>query len=280
MDGHSSHPPQWTRPAMSQETGSLADLIEELQKAIRCGHTSSAVNLAKTLAEIRPTISAKLETDSSAAEQEMNLRVFICNKNSPVNDELSVVMNVKSSLTIEALKSMVFRKHGYHPDLQKWIVGKQIASDEDALGDLGINFDDAVAFLYIFTPSDSSGFKNAKKDHLPFMELNSPGSMNNAIPASISTPDLNLLREFSNQSQSSHLTREEEKIRWICPKCTFENKLAYSACEMCSENRPNYSESPYYSDMLNNLSQASNLHDQNTAGYDFVDSFTPTYGNG
>lgn len=52
----------------------------------------------------------------------------------------------------------------------------------------------------------------AKKDHLPFMELNSPGSMNNAIPASISTPDLNLLREFSNQSQSSHLTREEEKV--------------------------------------------------------------------
>lgn len=77
MDGHSCPPAQWTRPAISHEAGSLADLIEELQKAIRCGHTSSAVNLARRLAEIRPTISAKLETDSRAAEQEIKYVILL-----------------------------------------------------------------------------------------------------------------------------------------------------------------------------------------------------------
>lgn len=269
MDGHSFPTLPRMRPAVSHDAPSVADLTTELQMAVKFGRASAAVDLAKRLAEIRPAISAKFETDSRTEESEMNLCVYVCNKDSSVDKR--VIMKFRSSMTFESVKSMVFHKYGYFPELQKWIVGKQLANDEDTLVDLGINCDEAIAFLYILTPSDSFAF-NASTEFLPFNELNSSGSMSNIAQMTTPTLDLNLSRETSNQSQSSHLAQEDEEVTWMCHKCTFVNKPSKSACTICGEKKHIYSALSFLSSQTDcDLNSASNIQDQDAAGYDFVD---------
>ncbi|XP_072234192.1 ranBP-type and C3HC4-type zinc finger-containing protein 1 isoform X1 [Leuresthes tenuis] len=240
----------------------------ELTRAIEAGDMQSASAFAATLArqhaalQIRP--SAKDYEDT-----ETKLAVVVEDSSS----SCCVTVKVFPHMTTASLKQQMFLEYGFHPRVQRWVIGQCLCTDQRSLASYGVRQDGDTAFLYLLsarharlTPqvlqraqesalllSPPLSFQNPP---LPFASTNG-SSPEDRRPYTTLPPRLHNISSSNGGSDRQNFSEIRDLINlempqlnnalspnttsiqgWSCPSCTYINKPTRPGCEICSTNRP------------------------------------------
>ncbi|NXK57258.1 HOIL1 protein, partial [Chauna torquata] len=161
----------------------------------------------------------------------------------------------------------VFQDYGFHPLVQRWIIGQCLCVDERTVSSYGIRRDGDTAFLYLLSAKRAELTQQRYEEDQAQLMLNSISSQTdstgageqrkyNTLPSMSPkkgpvTMDIGEISQhldmmqigdlFSNQptpAPAATSLPSPVQAGWSCPKCTFINKPTRPGCEMCSTDRP------------------------------------------
>ncbi|NXE57058.1 HOIL1 protein, partial [Casuarius casuarius] len=170
----------------------------------------------------------------------------------------------------------VFQDYGFHPLVQRWIIGQCLCVDERTVSSYGIRRDGDTAFLYLLLAKTVELTEQRYEEDQAQIMLNSTCSLTDSAGASASAgekrkyntlPSMSPKKAWGNDNsrkmdigeisqhldmlQIGDLSSNQPKpapagtalpspvqAGWSCPKCTFINKPTRPGCEMCSTDRP------------------------------------------
>ncbi|KAM8916852.1 ranBP-type and C3HC4-type zinc finger-containing protein 1 isoform 1-T1 [Spinachia spinachia] len=220
------------------------ELALSLSEALNSGNEDEAVQLCQRLSKLCVQVCVRI--DSQAYPQgPIRLRVGVEDAQSDTDIPLTVL--VSSDMTIAQLKEKFSLDHGFHPSLQRWVIGKRLAQDRETLHSHGVRRDGDQAFLFILSAKAAHlELQQHKQDQdqqrldgiIESMQLlpRGPhrGGEKTAVP-----------RENIPPSHPKHLppapkpaVPAKPQVGWSCAMCTFVNKPTRPGCEMCGADRP------------------------------------------
>ncbi|XP_061522380.1 ranBP-type and C3HC4-type zinc finger-containing protein 1 [Phycodurus eques] len=250
-----------------QNTSSLQQLEDaciELTRAIEGGDMKLASVFAAELScqnaalKIYPSI-------RQCEDTEINLAVVVEDSST----SCCITMKVSPVMTTAALKHQMFLEYGFHPWVQRWVIGQCLCTNQRSLASYGIRQDGDTAFLYLLSACHAhltrqllqqdqesallhNSFPCASFLHHP--SHNSIASQEEklykTLPARLNCSNAGFqngnLSELKVNVPSVELPQldEESGINtpsfqgWPCPSCTYINKPLRPGCEICSTNRP------------------------------------------
>ncbi|XP_047424449.1 ranBP-type and C3HC4-type zinc finger-containing protein 1 isoform X2 [Mugil cephalus] len=274
-EAHRVAPPDVPQPALdglhSHNTLSLQRTEEtciELTKAIEAGDMQSASVFAATLARQHAALKIQPSTRDSE-DTEISLTVVVEDSSS----SCCVTVKVFPHMTTASLKQQMFLEYGFHPRVQRWVIGRCLCADQRSLASYGVRQDGDTAFLYLLSARHarltrqvlqqdqesalllSPTSLSPQNPSLPSTSANGPSSQEwrhyATLPARLHTSSNIGGSERQNISQIRDLTNLEmpqlnEALSpnaasaqgWSCPSCTYINKPTRPGCEICSTNRP------------------------------------------
>ncbi|XP_078280060.1 ranBP-type and C3HC4-type zinc finger-containing protein 1 [Rhinoraja longicauda] len=141
MDTHRASP---DIPKPGTDLARTEDLILQLTQAIEAGDCILSSECAVTLAQQRPCLAISLK-ELSYPSQPISLKVGV----EDASSSATIVLKVFPYATIFTLKQQVFREFGFHPGVQRWIIGQCLAADHRTLSSYGVRRDRDSAFLYL-----------------------------------------------------------------------------------------------------------------------------------
>ncbi|KAM3860235.1 ranBP-type and C3HC4-type zinc finger-containing protein 1 [Diretmus argenteus] len=237
----------------------------ELTKAIEAGDMHAASVFAATLA--RQHAALKIQPSvRNYDDTEINLAVVVEDSSS----SCCVTVKVFPHMTTAALRQQMFLEYGFHPWVQRWVIGQCLCTDHRSLASYGVRQDGDTAFLYLLSAryarltrqllqqdQESALLLSPPPPSLPAPPLlppsiNGPSSQDrmpySTLPPRLSTSSntergsINEIRDLINlempqlgEALSSNRTSTQG---WSCPSCTYINKPTRPGCEICSTNRP------------------------------------------
>ncbi|KAF7213988.1 ranBP-type and C3HC4-type zinc finger-containing protein 1 [Nothobranchius furzeri] len=236
------------------------DSCIELSRAIEAGDMKSASVFAAALAHQHAAL--KIQPSAKDYEDtEINLAVVVEDSSS----SCCVTVKVFPHMTTASLKQQMFLEYGFHPLVQRWIIGQCLCSDQRSLASYGVRQHGDTAYLYLLSARHAHlTFQVLQQDQESALLLSPSQSIQNPPLAAKST------NGPSSQDQRSYATlppsfkdgrSERQHIRdltslempelkealslspsssqgWACPSCTYINKPTRPGCEICSTNRP------------------------------------------
>uniref|UniRef100_A0A8C8B6J4 RanBP-type and C3HC4-type zinc finger-containing protein 1 n=1 Tax=Otus sunia TaxID=257818 RepID=A0A8C8B6J4_9STRI len=148
----------------------------------------------------------------------------------------SITLRVRAHTTIATLKQQVFQDYGFHPLVQRWIIGQCLCVDERTVSSYGIRRDGDVAFLYLLSAKMAELTEQRYEEDqaqvmLRWLQRRGPEPAAGLLPGIPAPQDLSFYFPASP-------SRVSPQAGWSCPKCTFINKPTRPGCEMCSTDRP------------------------------------------
>ncbi|KAF7996655.1 hypothetical protein HCN44_002301 [Aphidius gifuensis] len=145
---------------MEQKMNTLAvnRLLKRLEAAIASGNHQLASGLAKDL--------AKLKIQCSVVRQKKIKEHEIFNVDMYIEDRLAhqgpIPLQLESTMTISQLKEKIFNEFEIPVNVQRWIIGRKLAdNNETTLEDLQL-VEGLPIFLYLIAPVDNNKKKNIK----------------------------------------------------------------------------------------------------------------------
>lgn len=244
------------------------ELCLELARAIEAGDVQAASQHASSLARQKAALTIQL-SEKSYAEGEISLSVAV----EDVSSSCCVTVKVFSHMTVAALKQQVFLEYGFHPRVQRWVIGQCLCTEPRSLASYGVQKDGDTAYLYLVTarqarvtrqllqqdqesallaplPPPSNG--PASQDRRGYSTLpsrlshsssSSLGSTSGGgaerLGASGNTGDLKeVLNLETLQLNDKPSKSSKPQTEWACPSCTFINKPSRPGCEICATARP------------------------------------------
>ncbi|NXQ83554.1 HOIL1 protein, partial [Nyctibius grandis] len=162
----------------------------------------------------------------------------------------------------------VFQDYGFHPLVQRWIIGQCLCVDERTVFSYGILRDGDTAYLYLLSAKMAQLTEQRYEEDLAQVMLSSTSSPTDAAGDRRkynTLPNMSSKKGWGNEASrkmdigeiSQHLdtlhigdllsaqpppaaTSPPSPVPagWSCPKCTFINKPTRPGCEMCSTDRP------------------------------------------
>ncbi|GAA6228329.1 ranBP-type and C3HC4-type zinc finger-containing protein 1 [Lates japonicus] len=244
------------------------DTCIELTRAIEAGDMQSASVIAATLA--RQHAALKIQPFVKDYEDtEINLTVVVEDSSS----SCCVTVKVYPHMTTAALKQQMFLEYGFHPRVQRWVIGQCLCTNQRSLGSYGVRQDGDTAFLYLLSARHARlTLQVLQQDQesalllsppslslptppLPSTSANGPSSQDRrpytTLPPKLHTSSGTGGSERGNVSEIRDLINLEmpqlnEALSpntsstqgWSCPSCTYINKPTRPGCEICSTNRP------------------------------------------
>ncbi|KFV78987.1 RanBP-type and C3HC4-type zinc finger-containing protein 1, partial [Struthio camelus australis] len=135
----------------------------------------------------------------------------------------------------------VFRDYGFHPLVQRWIIGQCLCVDERTISSYGIRRDGDTAFLYLLLAKTAELTEQRYEEDQAQLMLNSTSSLTNSASAEEkrkynTLPNMSPKKEWLFLASATRVCSLQ--AGWSCPKCTFINKPTRPGCEMCSTDRP------------------------------------------
>ncbi|KAM9789374.1 ranBP-type and C3HC4-type zinc finger-containing protein 1 [Neosynchiropus ocellatus] len=122
------------------------DLCLELSKAIEAGDARAASEHAAALAQQKAALTVR-PAEKNYAEGELNLTVVV----EDASSSCSVTVQVYPYMTVAALKQQVFVEYGFHPRVQRWVIGQCLCTDLRSLASYGVQKDRDTAYLYLIS---------------------------------------------------------------------------------------------------------------------------------
>ncbi|XP_028660111.1 ranBP-type and C3HC4-type zinc finger-containing protein 1 [Erpetoichthys calabaricus] len=132
------------QPKLSSQLPQTEDLSIQLARAIEIGDAATASECAAALAHQKATVCVRLK-ESNYSQQEISMKVGV----EDATSSCCVTVKVFSYMTISSLKQQVFRDYGFHPKVQRWVIGQCLCVDDRSLSSYGIRRDGDTAFLYL-----------------------------------------------------------------------------------------------------------------------------------
>ncbi|XP_067825146.1 ranBP-type and C3HC4-type zinc finger-containing protein 1-like isoform X2 [Heptranchias perlo] len=136
--------PDTLRPGM--DVSKTEDLILRLAQAIEAGDTALSSECAVTLAQQKVCLGVRLK-ETAYPTRQISVRVGV----EDATSSATIVMKVFPYATVSTLKQQVFRDFGFHPVVQRWIIGQCLAVDHRTLSSYGVKKDGDSAFLYLLS---------------------------------------------------------------------------------------------------------------------------------
>ncbi|XP_054479242.1 ranBP-type and C3HC4-type zinc finger-containing protein 1 [Anoplopoma fimbria] len=244
------------------------DTCIDLTRAIEAGDMQSASDFAARLALQHATL--KIQPSAGDYEDtEIHLAVAVEDSSS----SCTVTVKVSPHMNTAALKQQMFLEHGFHPRVQRWVIGQCLCTDQRSLASYGVRQDGDTAFLYLLSArharlslqvlqqdQESALLLNPPSLSFPTPPLaatsaNGPSSLDrrpySTLPPRLRTSsntggseraNINEIRDLINlempQLNEALSPNTASNQGWSCPSCTFINKPTRPGCEICSTNRP------------------------------------------
>ncbi|XP_054254599.1 sharpin [Indicator indicator] len=224
--------------ALTLELSQTEDLALQLARAIELGAEKEASRCAVALARQQATLSILLK-ESNYPPEEISMNVGV----EDATSSASITIMVHPHTTIAALKQQVFQDYGFHPLVQRWIIGQCLCVDERTVGSYGVRRDGDAAFLYLLAAEVAELSRWRYEEDLAQLSTASlppdgpgAGRRYSTLPGAAAHkgtwPVVSVLQLLPGVLQGA------TKAGWSCPKCTFINKPTRPGCEMCSSARP------------------------------------------
>ncbi|KAM3841627.1 sharpin isoform 2-T2 [Vipera latastei] len=263
LTGRPPAQPLATPTALPLETAKK-DLVLHLSAAIELGNEEEAVRCASLLAQQHTALHIQLKESCYPASQ-ISMKVQVEDASYSANITAQVHMHT----TIAALRHQVFQDYGFHPTVQRWIIGQCLCVDDRTVGSYGIRKDGDTAFLYLLSAKRANLSEQRYKEDKDWVVLQPPPS---AIPGSSDGRHRGVAgslpnkggKELNRKTDIGEITRFLDSVHmskilpcrtqspttpaaapnspvqagWSCPTCTFINKPTRPGCEMCSTDRP------------------------------------------
>ncbi|KAM9573697.1 sharpin [Guaruba guarouba] len=241
---------QGPKEALTMELREKEDLALHLTQAIEFGDEEEASRCAMALARHQASLSILLR-DSAYPPEHIRMKVGV----EDATSSASITLLVRAHTTIAALKEQVFREYGFHPRVQRWIIGQCLCLDERSVFSYGIRRDGDPAFLYLLSARAAELTPQRLEEDQAQLRLHSP------LPAGSTAPGKGCGNEAGGKMDIGDIGRyldslqlgdtlgaqakppspsppSPEQSGWPCPQCTFINKPTRPGCEMCSGARP------------------------------------------
>ncbi|KAL1006469.1 hypothetical protein UPYG_G00072770 [Umbra pygmaea] len=240
------------------------EMCAELTLAIQSGDIQAASKYAATLA--RQQAALKIHPSVKSYEDaEVSLAVVVEDSSS----SCCVTVKVLPHLTIATLKQQVFLEYGFHPRVQRWVIGQCLCADQRSLASYGVRRDGDTAFLYLLSArharltrqllqqDQESALLAPQPPHGP--PGNGPSTSQdwrgyNTLPprpshcsmgsngAGAERLNISEIKDLINleMPQLGEALSPKKSVHqgWACPSCTYINKPTRPGCEICSTDRP------------------------------------------
>ncbi|XP_038819781.1 ranBP-type and C3HC4-type zinc finger-containing protein 1-like [Salvelinus namaycush] len=261
MDDRQQHAAEALEQCSTASLPLTEELCLELARAIEAGDSQGAAQHASALARQKAVLTIQL-SEKSYAEGEISLSVAV----EDISSSCCVTVKVFPHMTVTALKQQVFLEYGFHPRVQRWVIGQCLCTEPRSLASYGVQRDGDTAYLYLvsarharltrqlfqqdqegaqLTPPPSNG--PLSQDWRGYSTLpsrlshNTQGSTGSGaerlgtseIRDALNLETLHLIDKPDKPSKASKTQTE-----WACPSCTFINKPTRPGCEICSTARP------------------------------------------
>lgn len=244
------------------------ELCIELSRAIEAGDTGAAERYASDLAQHQIALTIQ-PTPRETEDGEISLAVVV----EDASSSCCVTVKILPHMTVSSLKQQMFLEYGFHPKVQRWVIGQCLCADSRSLASYGVCRDGDTAFLYLLTARHASLSRQlCRQDQENAVLMLTPATNPTAThtPASSSSPISHDWRGYSTlpprfshsssggsgcgtekpsvsdiinldilQPGGSKLKSINTQLGWSCPSCTFINKSTRPGCEICSADRPN-----------------------------------------
>ncbi|XP_078086378.1 ranBP-type and C3HC4-type zinc finger-containing protein 1 isoform X2 [Mustelus asterias] len=122
------------------------DLIQQLARAIEAGDSTASSECAVSLAQRKVCLGIWVK-EAAYPNQQISMRVGV----EDTASSAIIVVKVFPYATVSTLKQQVFRDFGFHPVVQRWIIGQCLAADHRTLSSYGVKKDGDSAFLYLLS---------------------------------------------------------------------------------------------------------------------------------
>uniref|UniRef100_A0A1A8I563 Sharpin and rbck1 related n=1 Tax=Nothobranchius kuhntae TaxID=321403 RepID=A0A1A8I563_NOTKU len=229
------------------------ELCLELARAIEAGDAPSASQHASALARQKAVLTIQ-PSQKNYADGEINLSVVV----EDASSSCCVTVKVFPYMTVAELKEQVFLEYGFHPRVQRWVIGQCLCTEPRSLASYGVQKDGDTAYLYLISARQAcitrQLFQQDLESALLVMPL-PPGNGSSSqdwrgystLPSRLShnnqgagggnnikdAPDIEKLQLNDHTNKASKTQTE-----WACPSCTFINKPSRPGCEICATARP------------------------------------------
>ncbi|KAK9402799.1 sharpin [Crotalus adamanteus] len=264
LTGRPPAQPLATPTALPVETAKKEDLVVHLSAAIELGNEEEAMRCASLLAQQHTALHIQLKESCYPASQ-ISMKVQVEDASCSAN----IMARVHTHTTIAALRHQVFQDYGFHPTVQRWIIGQCLCVDNRTVGSYGIRKDGDTAFLYLLSAKGANLSEQRYKEDKDWVVLQPPPS---SIPGSSDGRHRGVASSLPNKggkepnrkTDIGEITRFLDSVHmskilpcrtrsptipaagpnspvqagWSCPTCTFINKPTRPGCEMCSTDRP------------------------------------------
>ncbi|XP_036418415.1 ranBP-type and C3HC4-type zinc finger-containing protein 1 [Colossoma macropomum] len=248
---------------------STEELCQELVRSVEAGDVQAASACAQSLARLQTALSIQ-PSQKHYTDMEISLAVVV----EDASSSCCVTVKVFPHTLVAALKQQVFLEYGFHPRVQRWVIGQCLCADSRSLASYGVQRDGDTAFLYLvsarqaglsrtlvqqdqenalLTPNPPAGetqpVANGPAAHwraystLPSRlhhnhHNNSGSSMGGAERLGLGEIRDLINLEMPQLNEALVSNRSNTQLGWACPSCTFINKPTRPGCEMCSADRP------------------------------------------
>ncbi|XP_029686881.1 ranBP-type and C3HC4-type zinc finger-containing protein 1 isoform X1 [Takifugu rubripes] len=271
-DGKASHTPATAAATAGAATEAWTplslprteELCLELSRAIEAGDTQAASQHASALARHKAALSVQL-SEKNYTDGEINLSVVV----EDVSSSACVTVKVFPYMTVAALKQQVFFEYGFHPRVQRWVIGQCLCTEPRSLASYGVQKDGDTAYLYLISARQARITRQLFQQDLegallapPIPPGNGPASQEwrgySTLPSRLNhssqgafticstaggsdrQSDVKDLLNMENLHLSDHSIKgsKTQQTEWACPSCTFINKPSRPGCEICATARP------------------------------------------
>ncbi|XP_060940164.1 ranBP-type and C3HC4-type zinc finger-containing protein 1 [Limanda limanda] len=235
------------------------ELCLELARAIEAGDTQAASQHVSALARQKAVLTIQL-SEKNYAEGEISLSVVV----EDVSSSCCVTVKVFPYMTVAALKQQVFLEYGFHPRVQRWVIGQCLCTEPRSLASYGVQKDGDTAYLYLISARQARVTRQLFQQDLesallapPVPPGNGPVSQDwraySTLPSRLPhnnqggaaggggdrPADIKDVLDLENLRLSDHTNKASKtQTEWACPSCTFINKLSRPGCEICATARP------------------------------------------
>nr|XP_034980363.1 sharpin [Zootoca vivipara] len=251
-----------TNVSLPLELARKEDLALHLSTAIELGDEEEAMRCATLLAQQHAALRILLK-ESCYPTSEISMKVQV----EDATCSTSITTRVHTYTTIAGLRQKVFQDYGFHPSVQRWIIGQCLCVADRTVGSYGIQKDGDTAFLYLLSAKGAHLSEQRFKEDRDWVLLQPPPSpladntdarhKCSTLPTCLPKKSVKNSNRKRDVGESSHFLGKflpghsrappppaaapppsPVPTGWSCPTCTFINKPTRPGCEMCSTDRP------------------------------------------
>lgn len=213
----------------SKNVTEAEDAARLLSDAINSRDKDEATKYLNQLLDLKLPVSVKINPDAYSQDS-IRLRVGVADAESDLHIPITVMVPVY--MTISELKEKINGDYGFHPSLQRWVIGKRLAQDKETLYFYGIRNHDDSAFLFIRSAQTVNLCREQERREKEERQID-------VIMENIDRPLQHTPELITKASTRPPLPPKSKFLDgWACPQCTYLNKPTRPGCEMCSTARP------------------------------------------